>query len=58
LRKDGDKYTIQDLPLEYCRTRFKDFNNLNILEFNLNYFERIHDEELRAEALLTFPDIV
>lgn len=58
LRKDGDKYVIQDLPLEYCRTRFKDFHNLNILEFNLNYFERIHDEELRAEALLTFPDIV
>lgn len=58
LRKDGDKYIIQDLPLEYCRTRFKDFHNLNILEFNLNYFERIHDEELRAEALLTFPDIV
>lgn len=58
LRKDGDRYIVQDLPLEYCRTRFKDFNNLNILEFNLNYFERIHDEELRAEALLTFPDIV
>ena len=58
LRKDGDKYIVQDLPLEYCRTRFKDFHNLNILEFNLNYFERIHDEELRAEALLTFPDIV
>ena len=58
LRKDGDKYIIQDLPLEYCRTRFKDFNNLNILEFNLNYFERIHDEGSRLEALLTFPNVV
>lgn len=58
LRKDGDKYIIQDLPLEYCRTRFKDFNNLNILEFNLNYFEKIPDERLRLEALLTFPDVV
>ena len=58
LRKDGDKVSIQDLPLEYCRTRFKDFNNLNILEFNLNYFNRILDETLRTEAVLTFPEIV
>ena len=58
LRKDNDKYIIQDLPLEYCRTRFKDYNNLNILEFNLRYFDRIYDEELRAEALLTFPAVV
>lgn len=58
LRKDGNKYIIQDLPLEYCRTRFKDFNNLNILEFDLNYFEHIHDEQLRIEALSTFPRIV
>lgn len=58
LRVQGDKVTIQDLPLEYCRTRFKDFNNLNILEFNLNYFEHIHDEEKRNEALKTFPEIV
>lgn len=58
LRKDGDKVSIQDLPLEYCRARFKDFNNLNILEFNLNYFNRISDEILRTEAVLTFPEIV
>lgn len=38
LQEDGDKVVIQDLPLDYCRSRFKDFNNLNILEFNLNYF--------------------
>lgn len=56
LRTDGDQAVIQDLPLEYCRTRFKDFNNLNILEFNILYFERIHDEELREESLKTFPE--
>ena len=58
LRTDGDKVTVQDLPLEYCRTRFKDLNNLNILEFNLNYFNRIIDEQLREEAIKTFPEIV
>ena len=42
--REGNTYTIQDLPLEYCRSRFKDFNNLNVLEFNLLYFEAITDE--------------
>ena len=56
LREDGKQVVIQDLPLEYCRTRFKDFHNLNILEFNLLYFEAIHDEVLREEALKSFPE--
>ena len=58
LQEDGDKVVIQDLPLDYCRSRFKDFNNLNILEFNLNYFNNIKDEIFRAEALENFPEIV
>ena len=55
LRTDGKKAVIQDLPVEYCRCRFKDFNNLNILEFNLHYFDRITDEQVLREALSTFP---
>jgi hypothetical protein len=47
------------LPLEYCRTRFKDYNNLNILEFNVTYFERrFSDETERARMLATFPEVV
>lgn len=58
LRDFGNEVVIQDLPLEYCRTRFKDFNNLNILEFNLQYFRTIPDEELQQEAVNSFPEIV
>ena len=58
LREDGDKVVVQDLPLEYCRSRFKDFNNLNVLEFNLRYFEHFTDEATRTEVLATFPKIV
>ena len=58
LRKFGDDVVIQDLPLEYCRTRFKDFNNLNLLEFNLCYFQSIPDAQLRQEAVESFPDII
>ena len=58
LRTDGEKVTIQDLPAKYCRSRFKDFNGLNILEFNLQYFDRIVDQELREEAVKAFPKII
>ena len=58
LRSEGNKYTIQDLPVGYCRSRFKDFNNLDILEFNLQYFEKITDKPSRDAALLSFPVIV
>lgn len=58
LQEDGEKVVIQDLPLDYCRSRFKDFNNLNILEFDLRYFDTIRDEILRAEALANFPPLV
>ena len=58
LRKDGDKVVIHDLPIQYCRTRYKDFNNLNILEFNLHYFDKFLDEDLKLEMVLTFPQEV
>ena len=58
LRTDGDKVTIQDLPLQYCRNRFKDFNNLDILEFNITYFDHIADKDLREEAVLSFPTVI
>ena len=56
LRTHGEEVVIQDLPLEYCRTRFKDFHNINILEFNILYFETLHDEDIREEAISTFPN--
>ena len=58
LRMDGNKPTIQDLPLEFCRSRFKDFNNLNILEFNVLYFETFSDKEIKREVIESFPEIV
>lgn len=56
--KDG-KIVLVDLPVSHTRTRFKDFNNLNILEFDLSYFNsRYPDQEMREAAVLTFPSIV
>lgn len=58
LRTVDKKVTLQDLPIDYCRTRFKSLDNLNILEFNLAYFLSIKDEKQREEVIKTFPPIV
>ena len=50
------KVVLYDLPIQYCRTRFKDFNNLNVLEFNITYFESLNnDPEYQLKILETFP---
>ena len=38
LQEKAGKIVLVDLPLSHCRTRFKDFNNLNVLEFDITYF--------------------
>ena len=56
LQEQGNKVVIQDLPAEYCRTRYKDFNNLNILEFDITYFNvKFEDDRAREAAILNFP---
>lgn len=56
LRKSNKGYTFQDLPIEYCRVRFKDENDLNVLEFNVAYFNIIRDAEYQRVAIDTYPD--
>lgn len=58
LRMDKDGYTIQDLPESHCYARFKDCNNLDIIEFDLAYFDTIHDEKLRLEVIKNYPPII
>lgn len=59
LQEADNKVVLVDLPISHTRTRFKDFNNLNVLEFNLLYFNfRYSDENEREAAVLTFPEIV
>lgn len=56
LQEFGNKVVLQDLPIDYCRTRYKDFNDLPILEFNITYFlTKYEDERTRDAAILNFP---
>lgn len=47
--------SILDLPIFYCRSRFKDKEGNDIIEFNVTYFDTITDEEYRKKALAAYP---
>ena len=51
--------SILDLPIFYCRSRFKDKEGNDIIEFNVTYFDTIRDGEYRKKALAAYPkDVV
>ena len=47
--------SVLDLPVFYCRSRFKDLEGNEIVEFNVTYFDTIHDEFYRKKALNAYP---
>ena len=51
--KDG--ISLIDLPISYCRTRFKDLYGNNLIEFNVTYFDTITDKDDRNAALQVYP---
>ena len=50
-----DKFTVQDLPASYCRSRFS-VNNEPAVEFNMKYFDdTFTDVNYRMRVLKMFP---
>ena len=47
--------SILDLPIQYCRTRFKDLQGRDIIEFNLEYFDQYNDEIYLEAISKAFP---
>jgi hypothetical protein len=54
-REFTDGYAIQDLPYGYCRTYYKNDNNINLVELNMAYFDTIRDNTKRKESLNSYP---
>jgi hypothetical protein len=52
---DKSGFTFYDLPLEYCRTQYKDSNGLNILEFDMRYFDKLKRKSNFAKLLESYP---
>lgn len=55
IHDDGANVVIQDLPFDYCRSRFKNAQDVDIVEFSMAFFDNIRDEKLRDEILNTYP---
>jgi hypothetical protein len=60
LRVDTEKsgFSVIDLPSGYARSRFKDVEGNDLVEFDLSYFNTIADEESKKIALNTYPKVV
>lgn len=53
---DNSRIVIQELPLQYCRSRFS-YRGLPTVEFNMAYFdEKFPDLEYRMRVLKMFPE--
>lgn len=55
---ESDKgFGIIFLTSTYCRTRFKDMQGNDVLEFDLSYFDSVYgtDEEAKNRAIASFP---
>lgn len=55
---DKSGFSVLDLPMGYCRTRFKDIYGNDIIEFNVSYFNSISDKEMKSAALSAYPEEV
>ena len=51
-------FSLIDLPIKYCRTRFKDDSGNDIIEFDVNYFKTITDSDIREKVLSSFPSFI
>ena len=51
----GDSFVIQQLPIEYCRSRFN-AGNVPAVEFDMSYFDTFVDIAYRNKILKLFPD--
>ncbi len=49
---------IIDLPIGYCRSKYRDEYGNDIVEFNVTYFNSIGEEGIRKIILGTYPQIV
>lgn len=52
--KDG--LLLQELPVEYCRSRYKVSGDIPVVEFNMKFFDTFSDMGYRMKVLNLFPD--
>ena len=51
-------FVLLDLPVEYCRSNYKDLYGNDIIEFNVLYFDSITDTNARKQTLKVYPKVI
>lgn len=51
----SDKLVLQQLPIDYCRSRYN-VDNMPVIEFDMRFFDRFTDPAYRIKVLKLFPD--
>lgn len=55
---DKQNFSVLDLPSGYCRTRYKDLNGDDLIEFDVSYFNSIVDLTAKEQALASYPKFI
>lgn len=55
LEQGETEVVLKELPHQYCRTRMKNHSNVNILEFDVAFFDSITDAAIKKQAFDEFP---
>ena len=55
---DRKELGIIDLPAAFCRSRYKDLFGNDIIEFNVDYFYSILDQDEREAILKSYPKVI
>lgn len=58
IHDNGTNIVIQNLPFEFCRSRYKNSQDIDIVEFDVRFFDTIRDESLKKQVLKTYPRII
>ena len=55
---DKQNFSVLDLPSGYCKTRYKDLNGDDLIEFDVSYFNSIVDLTAKEQALASYPKFI
>ena len=58
IKEVNKKPVLMDLPIEFCRSRFKSDTDIDIVEFDLSFFDTIRDTKLKKQVLDTYPKYI
>lgn len=58
IHDNGESVAIQNLPFEFCRCRYKNAQDVDIVEFDVRFFDTFRETDYRNMVLKTYPKVI